>query len=59
MSCLAIDMEVELSVMRVWNGGFGNLIGDGAERVEALCYTPGKAFLFRFVLDIAGRHVDR
>ena len=44
--------------MRIGDLGFGDYVAYGAEGVEAFCYGPGEAFLFGFVLHVAGGEVD-
>lgn len=55
---LIIHRQVKFDVVGVWDGGFGDDVGDGEEGVEAFCDAPGQTLLFGFVLGVAGCHVD-
>jgi len=55
---LAIDAEVEDDVVRVWDRGFWDYSGNGAECVEAFCDGPWKPLFLCFVLDVPRGEVD-
>ena len=55
---LAIDLQVQLHVVRVGNLAGRNGSGNRQESVEALCNAPGQALLLGLVLDVAAGHVD-
>lgn len=55
---LAIDLQVQLHIMRVGNLARRNRSRNRQESVEALCNAPRQALLLGLLLDVAAGHVD-
>jgi len=55
---LAIDLQVQLHIVRVGDLARRNRSGNRQESVEALRDAPGQALLLGLVLDVAAGHVD-
>jgi hypothetical protein len=55
---LAVQLEEELDVVRVLDGGLRDDVAHGQEGVEALGNGPGKTLLLGLVLGIAGSEVN-